>query len=208
MPLEGDGLKNWRSRWIKNWNCFKLVYPNICLFSFRNEFLQFHHPSSLILPSSPSFSCTQPQVFRERENQSNQFPSTNCLLFFISADHTSRINIWLDFRRGGKYLLTLFVNLSLPLPGLCLPAGEQGARGRRGWLGGISAFRWLPSSGCFFIIIHFRPLPQAWRACISNASDNWYHDARSQSNVLLCSRFLPRFDQLCQTLFRINKFSG
>lgn len=76
-----------RRRWIKNWNCFKRAYPNICLFSFWNEFLQFSPPSSFSSSSSCS-SCTQPQVFREREqiNLINSLlPIVCCFLFLLTT---------------------------------------------------------------------------------------------------------------------------
>lgn len=154
-------------RWIKNWNCFKHLYPNICPFSAWNEFLQFRlnaAPPSLLqlLLLLLRLLPTGPKQY-ERENQFDQFPSTNCLLFF-SADHTSRINIWLAFRRGGKYLLTLFVNLSVPLHGLCLAARSEGAGGGGEHFREYHAFQRLLSFGCFIIIIHFRLLPQAWHS--------------------------------------------
>lgn len=65
---------------------------------------------------------------RRRINSINSSPPIVC---YFSADHTARINIWLAFRRSGKYLLTLFVNLSVPLCVLALAAGGGVGNRRR-----------------------------------------------------------------------------
>lgn len=131
IPAHSTASLNPKWRRIKNWNCFKRLRPYICpLISSWNEFLQFQlsrasTPPPISLPRPPLLRLPRPGALRGRINPINSLPPIVCC--FFSADHTSRINIWLAFRRGGKYLLTLFVNLSVPPCGLCLAARNRGA---------------------------------------------------------------------------------